>query len=300
MYLPYWGMTHQPFAGANSPASFVPLESALLVLTKLRYVIGAELGSVLLTGPGGCGKSGLARLVMDEFAAAGWATAYLANPSGEPGEVLGLLAFLLGAPADGGLTALLRRLDELCAAGRRVCVVFDDLHTVQDRELLENLRMLLNVEAGGRKAVNLLLVGQPEAEAKLRRASNFLGHISLRVRMQAFDEEDAKKYVLYRLKVAGCSRGIFTRSAAEEIYRLSGGLPRHINRLCELALLVGCGLSVKKIGPEVIQTAAADLGLEPGGEPAKEKETSSLTGGEEEDGIDILAELAPNRPGEKR
>jgi type II secretory pathway predicted ATPase ExeA len=99
-------------------------------------------------------------------------------------------------------------------------------------------------------------------EQRMRSASGFASHLAMKVWLRPLTQEDTKNYVLYRLKAAGCQRGLFTRQAADAIFQYTGGFPRNINRLCELSLTIACGLQAKKIGPEIIETAAENLGLE--------------------------------------
>ncbi len=263
MYLSHWGMRRRPFDNSHALEFFVPVESASLALAKLRYVLSSELGAAALTGPAGVGKTQVARIVCNELAAAGWITAYLTNPSGTCAETLSRIAFLLGTlvPEEAALPALMATLTELREAGKKVCLAVDEVHTIHDPDILENLRMLLDQERAERRLLNLVLIGQPAMKKKLAAASDFASHLALNIKMEPMGPEETNNYVLYRLKVAGCNSGIFTRRAADMIYRLAGGLPRNVNRLCELSLVTGFGLGAKKVAPEIVRMAAEDLGL---------------------------------------
>jgi len=285
MYLEYWGMQVRPFDCGHAPAFFVPLENIALCQTKLRYILSAELGAATLTGVAGVGKSELARMTLHELQQADWATAYVANPSGRSEDVMRMIAGLLGSTAEAGspLEILVAQLVRLAEQQRKVCVVVDEVHTVKDLDILEAFRMLLNVECAGRRILNVILAGQPGMDALLEQASDFRSHTALRVHLQPIDLEETKRYVLFRLKEAGCSRGLFTRQAADCVHEFSGGLPRNINRVCELALVTGFGLQVKKIGPDIVRMAAQDLGLIPAPTEVSPAPSGSL---------DILASLA--------
>ncbi len=285
MYLPYWGMQMRPFDNSHETRFFVPLESSALARMKLHYALSQELGVATVTGVAGVGKTELARMVMNDLAEEGWAVAYVGTLPQRVETLLGVLARFWGAsaPAAPPLEALLDQLTTLHEADTRVLAVIDEMHTIEDVGILEGLRALLNLEAGGRRLVNLVLVGQDGMDRLLARASAFASHVALQVRLQPMSAEETKKYILYRLKVAGCSRGIFTRRAAELVYEFSLGLPRNVNRLCELALMTGFGLQAKKIGPEFVRMAAQELGLAP-----RPDESSPPPGGR----VDILAELA--------
>ncbi|MBN2712791.1 MAG: AAA family ATPase [Planctomycetes bacterium] len=259
-------MRERPFDNSHGLNFFVPHDSAMLSLAKLRYAMNTHQGAACLTGLAGTGKTELLRIVMDELEQTGWACAYIPNPSGVKDGVLGMIGSLLGGDMDlSGATPaeiLVRRLSALSSLDKPVCVIVDDVHTVSDIALLEDLRMLLNVEFKGRRALDLLLAGQDSLEPKMLAASDFESHLSLKIRIEALNADDTKKYILYRLKAAGCQSGIFTRHAADRIHDYSAGVPRNINRLCELSLTTAYGFGQKKIAPEVVDMAAADLGME--------------------------------------
>jgi hypothetical protein len=149
----------------------------------------------------------------------------------------------------------------LAAAGRRACVLVDEAHAIADLQLLESFRMLTNFEAGGQLPLAVVLVGQPSLLPTLRHVSSFDQRLALTVSLSPLSADQSKHYILSRLKMAGCTRGIFTRSAGERISELARGIPRNINRLCELCLVVGFGFGVKKIKAEVVDAVAGDLGL---------------------------------------
>jgi general secretion pathway protein A len=266
MYLQYWGMNAHPFGQGHVPSFFVPTEGAGLALTKLRYVLSAEVGVAAIHGMAGAGKTEIARVALAELEKTGWVTASVINPSGASADMLGLTAALLGATAGAGISPLERlvaRIVELGDSGKQICLLVDDVHTIGDLGVLEAMRMLLNLERHGRRLLNLVLAGQEGMAGILEKCSAFNSHVALNIRLEPMSQDETKKYILYRLKVAGCRRGIFTRYAAEAIYRFSHGLPRHVNRLCELSLVTGYGLQARKVAPEIVEMAAGDLNLAP-------------------------------------
>ncbi len=267
MYLEYWGMQVRPFANVHAPEFHVAVTGAKLARAKLRYAFAAELGAAVLLGEAGVGKTELARMIIHDLEAEGWVTGYMVIPAGSIDGILGVMSNLLGEENGESrgepLERMMRKISEFSRGGRRVCMVIDEVHAMRDIQVLEVLRMLLGQEYESRNVVNLLFVGQEGMEGKLRQASGLESHIALRMRLGPMSMEDTKKYMLFRLKMAGCSRGIFTRHAAELVHEFSRGIARNINRLCELALVTGFGLGMKKIGPDVVQMAAQDLGMIP-------------------------------------
>ncbi len=267
MYLRHWGMTRRPFSNTHALDMFVPLESSVLALNKLRYALAAELGVVCVGGPAGVGKTELVRIVVEDLRRAGWMAGYLPNPRGSRETVMRAVGRELGAPAEPDASwpteEVQWRLQSLADADARVCLAVDDVQTVEEAGFLEDLRLLLNVERDGLPVLNLVLAGQPHMDDLLAGTSHFDSRVAMRVPLKSFTEDETMHYVLYRLKLAGCTRGIFTRRAAEMIYQLSGGVAADVNRLCELALVTGFGLKADKIKPEVVENAGRDLGLSP-------------------------------------
>lgn len=264
MYRHFWGMKLRPFTQTHEPGRFVPVASAMLALTKLRYAVSSGLGACALCGPAGVGKTELARVILRDYAASGWGTAYLPSFAGGRDELFGMLLHAFDGRMGAALSpleALAARLQEVAAAGGKCLAVIDETQTLRDAGILDDLRTLLNVEHDGRPALNLLLCGQPEMRGALAGAGRFDSRLSLEVELHPYDTTETETYMLQRLKDAGCARGIFTRKAAEAVAKISGGNPGDINRLCELALIMAFASRQHKIKPEIVSAAARDLHL---------------------------------------
>lgn len=298
IYTDFWELNFHPFANDTRPETYVPTRTATLCIARLRYALSMGMGASALIGLAGTGKSRVARLVMAEFAAARWLTAYMPGPAGTPRDILAALnpATAAAVPAGAyGMAELQSFLVDRARRGQPVLLVVDDAQTARGGEFLEILRTLLNIEHEGVKALSILLVGQPSMERRLQSASNFDSQLLVRAVLDPMDDEEARLYILARLKAAGSKQGIFTKYAAESVVKYSKGVPRQVNRLCELALVIAYGLEQKRVGPDIVDMAAADLDLLPPGEasffpwphpaPVSEPEPES----QEED---ILAALA--------
>lgn len=304
IYLDYWGLSRPPFTNDHRPEAFVPNQSAALVMGRLRYALGMNLGAAGLFGEPGVGKTQLIRTLLTEFAAAGWLVAYIPNPGCTTLDLLSLFsrdAALAVRPGESGLAELERFLAGRLKVGRPVLAAVDDVQAARSGELLETLRTMLNIEEDGRRALSLLLAGQAGMERKLELSSGFNTQLAVRALLSPMRPEETKLYVLSRLKAAGSRHGIFTRQAAERLVSLSGGAPRQVNRLCELALVTGFGLDAKKITPDIVDMAAADLDMLSGaenavfpwpGKPMVRQGELATTPPEE----DILASLAVEAP----
>ena len=298
IYADFWDLHFPPFANDNRPETFVPTRSATLAAARLRYALGTETGASALFGAPGTGKSRVARIVVEEFVAAHWLAAYLPSPHGQPRDILAALdpavAALLPAGSD-GLAELRAFLVGRTVERRPVLLVVDDAQIARGSDFLELLRTLLNIEHDGTRAMSLLLVGQASLERRLAAASGFDSQLAVRAVLEPMSDEETRLYILARLKAAGSRQGIFTRQAAERVVRYSRGVPRQINRLCELSLVVAYGLGKRQVSPDIVEMAAADLDLLPAGEasflPWPHPAPKDEPGPEEPHAEDILAGL---------
>lgn len=302
IYTDFWGLNFHPFANDNRPETYVPTRAATLCIARLRYALSMGMGASALFGLPGVGKSRVARLVLAEFAAAHWLTAYMPSPTGTPRDILAALrpSFAAAVPVISyGMAELQTFLIDRARHHQPVLLVVDDVQTARGGDFLEVLRTLLNIEHDGVKALSILLVGQASMERRLQSASNFDSQLLVRAVLDPMDDDETRLYILARLKAAGSKQGIFTKHAAELVVKYSKGLPRQVNRLCELALVIAYGLEETRVSPEIVEMAAADLDLLPPGEasffpwphPAPEPEPEP----EEPEEEDILATLATEK-----
>jgi general secretion pathway protein A len=267
IYSEFWDFAFPPFSDENRRENFVPTRSASLVSTRLRYALGHGGGAAGLFGEPGVGKTRIAKSLLDEFSAAGWLAGYLPNPLGTPGDILAALE-PSAAPRSpvGGLAELQAFAAARARSGQPAVLAVDDVQAARGTDFLEIVRTLLNIEYGGRRSLSLLLIGQPGMERRLAAASSFNTRLDARAVLSPMTDEEARLYILARLKAAGSRQGIFTRQAAENLVRLGKGNPRQLNRLCELSLVVAYGLESEKVGPEIVEMAAGDLDLLPAGD----------------------------------
>jgi type II secretory pathway predicted ATPase ExeA len=264
-YCEHWSLALPPFVNDHAPEFFVATPPAAEALARLRMPLAAEQGLAVLLGGAGAGKTSVLRHLLGEFADAGWTTAYLPRPDLTAADLLARIAppSERACPEGGTWLAALERFAAAArAAGQRFVVAVDDAH-LASRENLEALRAWLNIEDRGRRALNLLLAGQPPLWENLRAASAFDGQAAARVALAPCSPEETRGYLARRLQLAGGPRGIFTRQAVDAAARYASGRPRQINRVCDLALLTGFGLGVNKIDARIVGIAAADLALVP-------------------------------------
>jgi general secretion pathway protein A len=247
MYETYWQLKQKPFENAADPRFYYPGETHQAALLKLRYTIENQRGAALLTGPSGCGKtllttmlpgilgerfSPLARLVFPQMSTAEL-LAYVANEFERSDDI-----------ADSpDVQTSVRRVQRFLAGnseqGRHAVLVIDEAHLLDSVHTFEALRLLLNFEMGGAPSLTLLLVGEPAILPALERMPQWDERLGVKCLLRPFSEAETAAYVEHRLRAAGAVRSIVDPDAIPALHALTHGIARRINRLCDLALLIG-------------------------------------------------------------
>lgn len=268
MYEAYWQLQQKPFAVKCDARSYYPTETHQGALLKLRYSIENRCGAALLIGPSGCGKTLLVRLLAEQLPETFRPAVHLVFPQMPAGDLLAYLAAELGATSeresaaaslDVSVRRIQHRLAEIAAQGRHAVLAVDEAHLIEGSRSFEALRLLLNFEAEAGPAMTLLLVGQTALAPMLSRMPQWDERLSVKCLLRAFTVEETMAYVQHRLAVAGSDRTIFEPTAIEALHEVSHGIPRQINRLCDLALLVGFAEELRSIGPAQIEAVSQDL-----------------------------------------
>lgn len=267
MYLNYWHLASQPFEPITDRAAFFPSESQEGALMKLRYAIENERSAALLAGPAGTGKTTLVRLLEQQLDARFSPFVRLVFPQMSSRDLLVYLAEELGAPAADPprhtVEESVRRLEYMlgrnAAADRHAVIVVDEAHLLEDCGALETLRLLLNIERNARPTCTLLLVGQMNLVSAIGRLPSLAERISVSTLVRSFVESETIAYVQHRLETAGATQEIFTPDALEALHYLGHGIPRQINRLADLALLVGYADRLSELTAEQIEAVSEEL-----------------------------------------
>jgi general secretion pathway protein A len=192
---------------------------------------------------------------------------HLVFPQMNGPELLVYLAEMLGAPPDDPprytVEESVRRIELLVTENQRqsrhAVVVVDEAHLLWDAGLLQTLRLILNLGPNGDPPFTLVLAGQPRLLTCLERLPDLDERLAVKTLIRALTSDETASYVSHRLKAAGARRDIFDASALDEIYVLSQGVPRAINRLCDLALLIGYAQGAELLRAEDIAAVSEEL-----------------------------------------
>jgi type II secretory pathway predicted ATPase ExeA len=268
MYNSFFKLHSSPFGTSPDPRFLYMMPHTREALACLEYGISARKGFTVLTGEVGTGKTTLLKRALASFNNRRISTAFVFNPRL---EVLDFLEFVLadfGIPStsrtkSGMLLQLNRWLIERFRLEETCVVVIDEAQNLS-WDLLEEIRLLTNLETSSEKLLQIVLSGQPELEEKLRHPSvrQLRQRVALWCRTQPLTENQTHAYVAERLRLAGASWTIFTPEALNRIYRYSHGIPRIINLLCEHSMIVAYVEQVQQVTEEIVDGVAAELELE--------------------------------------
>ncbi len=237
-------------------------------LAHLIYGVTQRKGFITITGEVGTGKTTLIRYLLSQLNGKDHTkTAFLFNPKL---TVTGFFEYILndlGVNAQEGtkgnyLHALNQTLLNAYQSGEKVVLIVDEAQGLSPA-LLEEIRLLSNFETAKSKLLQIVLVGQPELDNTLKqdRFRQIRQRINMRYHLSPLSQKETKKYIEKRLQIAGAKDPLFTESAIQEIYRISRGIPRLINILCDNALLNGYAQDRKIIDKKLAKEAAKDLKL---------------------------------------
>lgn len=269
MYERYWQLDSNPFENDADPKAFFRSETHQAALLKLRYLIENRKGVGLVAGGTGLGKSYLTRMLarqMDEQCRP-WVN--LVFPQMAPAELLAYLAVELGADPQvvgsetGGLDRTVREIERMLKMHNEQdvhpVVIVDEAHLIEDLQVFQALRLLLNFQRNQHHQFTLVFIGQRELLQTVRRLGQLEERLSVKCLLRPLTDAETAEYVDCRLKAAGADRQIFDEAALQSIYELSAGVPRRINRLCDLALLVGFADESAVISADQVEAVAEEM-----------------------------------------
>ncbi len=265
MYKAFYGLSDNPFSIAPNPHYLFLSDRHREALAHLTYGLGETGGFVLLTGEVGTGKTTVSRCLLGQLPD-NTDTAFILNPSLTELELLATLCDELKI-SYGDNPTLKQLTDHLSrfllanhSKGRNTVLIIDEAQHLRP-EVLEQLRLLTNLETDTKKLLQVILIGQPELQLLLKRQElrQLAQRITARYHLLPLNEDEIALYVLHRLQVAGRFEPLFTRKAVNVLQKYSGGIPRLINLLCERSLMAGYAQSRVPIDHHMVRQAAAEV-----------------------------------------
>jgi general secretion pathway protein A len=284
MYEVFFGLRERPFElGSNRRFLFLP-DVHKEALSNLHYGIASRKGVTVLTGEVGTGKTTLIRAAIERMDRTTLCL-HMSNPRLTRDEFFEFLAqgFELGPGAGESkvscLLALEDRLVSRMNRGEHSALIVDEAQSLSD-ELVEEIRLLTNIEVAGARPLSIVLVGQPEFAERLNEAAfrHLKQRIALRCSLRALTLQETAGYIATRIRVAGGdAAATFTREAVQFIHEVSGGIPRVISVLCDNALVNGFAAGQRPVGSKLVREVCADFDIACRAASAAEEQAETVT-----------------------
>ncbi|MDB5386583.1 MAG: ATPase [Planctomycetaceae bacterium] len=268
MYESYWHLKQNPFDGFPDAEFFFESETHQAALLKLRYLIENRKGAGLLVGGGGYGKSFLLHVLAQQLTEQDGPLIPILFPQMSPSELLAYIAAELGAKTDAEQEPLsvdrtIRQIQDVLVKfaerKRHPVIAIEEAHLIDNPQVFQALRLLLNFQPQHGGAFTLILSGQRDLLSRIRRLPQLEERLTVKCLLRPLSYEETLGYVTHRLHAAGLNESPFEPSAFDTLFELSGGIPRRINRLCDLALLVGFADGTTAISASQLEAVSEEL-----------------------------------------
>lgn len=266
LYSSFYDINRDPFSLSPDPAFMLLTPSHREALAQMRYTVEARRGFAVLTGEVGTGKTTLLRSLLGSIGP-NIVTAYIFNPPKTRGELYVSLASELGLSLNGSETWHVQIHDfliENARLGKTVIALFDEAQLIPV-DVLEEIRLLTNLETSDAKLLQVILAGQPELDTIIDsdRLRALRQRIALRHSLEPLSQHETISYIAGRLRLAGARRMVFNPAACRAVHEYSQGIPRLINSLCESSLIAGFVADKPSIDAQVVAQVARDAHLVP-------------------------------------
>ncbi len=266
MYLDYFALNKRPFSISPDPSFLFPSKGHQEALAHLQYACSNHGGLVALTGEVGMGKTMLCRAFIDSLDTQ-FECAYIFNPQMSANELLSALCHELQitCPTTDSVQILTQSLFhgllDKYARGIQVLCIIDEAQSMP-LSLLEQVRLLTNLETSEHKLLTLILVGQPELAQVLTQHNmrQLNQRITARYHLNALNNQEVKNYIQHRIQFCGGPTNLFTPQALQTIAKFSAGTPRLINSLADRALLGAYALNQKTVSKKIVKQSAQEIG----------------------------------------
>lgn len=263
MYQKYWGLSGSPFQNVSAANTYFPSPIHEEARGRIFYAISYDKGGALFTGEVGMGKTTVCKVILNRLLDKHIDIGLITNPALDVNDLLReiLYQFEVNPPSTNKLD-LIRKINDMLIAnfrkGIKTVLIIDEAHLIRDDRVLEELRLLLNLQGNDSFLLTLILVGQPELRKIIRNIPPLEQRLTVKFHMKHFSSDDTRNYIFYRLKQAGAKESIFTPDAIKVIHNHSKGVPRKINQMCDLALLVGFSGKKYFVDANIVKKVIAD------------------------------------------
>lgn len=265
MYQQYFGLSSSPFSIAPDPSYLFLSDKHREALAHLIYGVSDQGGFVVLTGEVGTGKTTICRCLLQQIPNNS-DIAFIINPKQSVNQLLQSmfndlsLAFEKGATSKELIDQLNHYLLDAHARGRNTILIIDEAQNLST-DVLEQLRLLTNLETNEKKLLQLLLLGQPElndllAKPELRQLSQ---RVTARYHLAPLSKSEVTEYIEHRLSIASCRSAIFPDAAIQQVYKYSNGIPRVINLICDRCLLGTYATNNSQVSKNIVRNAVKEI-----------------------------------------
>ncbi len=269
-YLEFYSLKEHPFSISVDNRFYYNSSLHAEALVRLMHAAESRKGLAILLGDVGSGKTTVAQQMLDALDEKSYESALLIviHASVTSQWLLRKIAMQLGVqtPAEdktGLLSQLFQRLVQIYESGKKAVVLIDEAQMLRTKEVMEELRGVLNIEMDGQKLITFILFGLNDLDDCLALDEALRQRVAMRHHLLSFTQNITEDYIRYRLQVAGAKTDPFSKEALEAIHQYSGGIPRLINIICDNAMLEGFLRKRKKVEADMIKEVAQDLKLNP-------------------------------------
>lgn len=264
MYLEYWDLQKFPFESVPNPSFLYHSPQHEEAIVRLLFATQNRKGAALLTGEVGSGKTMVSRALINRLSKDEYEIIAITNPALDSIELIKAILLKLGLEADTNSKSILlerlhKRLIHNADQGISTVIIIDEAHVIENNSTFEELRMLLNMQSEDQFLITMLIMGQPLLTKKISALKSLDERIAIKYHLEPLNFENTIRYIIFRLKKAGASRGIFTKRSLRVIFQYSKGFPLRINNLCDRTLLIGLMRRAKQIDSKVVLDAIEDL-----------------------------------------